>query len=221
MAEEIRQLSEFTDIVLHDWGKLVLKQGDTRSLIIEADEEFLEHITSTIENGVLELRVHRKWFDMLKDTFQTSLQRQKVTYRLTAPDLRVLSVAGAAIVVVERFECSDLDIQFSGAGEITFEDLLADSLDVVMPGAGRLKLSGRVGRQNVHLSGAGSYSAAGLESESAKVVLQGVGAAHVHVTGSLDAVLNGVGSIEYFGDPEITKSVKGLGTVRRAETSSN
>ena len=42
-----------------------------------------------------------------------------------------------------------------------------------------------------------------------------MGAAVVRVSHKLDASVNGLGSIEYIGNPQVTKSVSGPGTVRQ------
>ena len=61
--------------------------------------------------------------------------------------------------------------------------------------------------------GAGSYDAPRLESENANIKLQGVGRATVWATQTLNATVDGVGSIDYFGSPDVRKSVSGLGKV--------
>jgi hypothetical protein len=61
----------------------------------------------------------------------------------------------------------------------------------------------------------GTYNAAELSSQRAQVTNNGTGAVVVRVSDKLDAIINGVGSIEYIGDPQVTKKVSGIGTVRQ------
>jgi hypothetical protein len=72
-------------------------------------------------------------------------------------------------------------------------------LKAELPGAGMLKIAGKTTDQSVIVSGAGSYEAPHLESQSATVQLTGLGKATVW--------------IEYYGDPKVTKSIQGLGSV--------
>lgn len=215
MAEDIRQLSDFNRIVLRDWGKLVLTRGEARSVIVEADDEFLSEVSTVVEDRTLVLRVGRKWLDVIKNTLNTSLQRQKVSYYVTVPSLDGLEVTGAARVKAEGLSGEEFVLRFGGAGEITCSDLSFSLLDVEMPGAGKLEVSGTVDEQHVMLSGAGSYDASALACQRATVELRGVGKARVHVDERLKAMIRGLGSIEYSGEAEVEKIVNGLGQVTR------
>jgi hypothetical protein len=92
-------------------------------------------------------------------------------------------------------------------------DIEANNLDIEMPGAGLISLSGNAINQKVWLKGAGSYDCPRLKTENAEVKLHGVGKARVWAVKSLDANVDGIGQIEYFGEPDVRKSVSGLGKV--------
>ena len=218
MEEDIRQVPEFGRIVLRDWGKLVLRRSDLPSLIVEADEEFLGEVSTVVENGTLTLRIGRKWLDIVKNTFQRGVERQKVTYYVNVPALEVLEVTGAARVEADGLAGEAFELLFSGAGNIDMRNVEFGGIDVEMPGAGKLSISGTARDQRAVLSGAGSYQAGALECESAKVELKGVGKATVNVRDRLQAVVRGVGTVEYLGDPEVEKRVSGLGQVVRASS---
>jgi hypothetical protein len=215
MAEDIRQVADFNRIVLRDWGKLVIMRAENTSLIVEADEEFLDNITSDVANGTLTLRIGRKWLDVVKNTFQTGMDRQKVTYYLNLPVLDSLEVLGAAKVEADGLSGDEFSLVFGGAGDVEMLNCEFDDIDIEMPGAGKLKVTGKVGKQHVVLSGAGSYQARELESENAVVELRGVGKATVFANVRLKAIVRGVGSVEYFGNPEVEKVISGLGQVTR------
>ena len=94
-------------------------------------------------------------------------------------------------------------------------DIEADTLDIELPGAGLINLTGKVKNQKVWLKGAGSYDSPKLKSENAVVKLHGVGRARVWAESSLDAQVDGVGSIEYYGNPDVRRKVSGLGNISR------
>jgi Putative auto-transporter adhesin, head GIN domain len=50
----------------------------------------------------------------------------------------------------------------------------------------------------------------------ADVSVSGVGHAEVNVTHELEAVVTGLGDIDYHGDPTVRRDVTGLGDVNRA-----
>ncbi|WP_455389528.1 GIN domain-containing protein, partial [Petrachloros mirabilis] len=65
----------------------------------------------------------------------------------------------------------------------------------------------------VTLEGAGAYNSESLECNRATVTNNGAGAAIVRVSDELNATINGMGFIEYIGNPKVTRSVHGIGLV--------
>ena len=215
MVSEIREVSPFTKICMHNWGELIVTQGEKEDLVVEADEEFAEKVSTSVEDGVLILGVGRKWSQMVKNAFETSLSRQKVIYRCTVKELESIEIPGAARLRVETLSATDFRLFLGGAGDAVIATLDSDSLDVEMPGAGRLEVGGKVRLQEVIMSGAGSYDASKLESEKTSVELRGVGKVTVRVSDELKASIRGLGAIEYYGDPTVEKSISGLGTIKK------
>ncbi|MBM4432323.1 MAG: DUF2807 domain-containing protein [Chloroflexi bacterium] len=160
------------------------------------------------------LRVGRDWLERLGIGLQTSLTRPHIGYRLTVKDLDGLKLAGAGRIEVSALTTPRLDVELTGAGDISFHALSAEELHVTLSGAGRVEMAGKVSQQTVSMSGAGQYAASGLESQKARVTVAGAGSASVWAVESLDAVVSGLGSIEYVGNPTVTKSVTGLGGIR-------
>jgi len=76
-------------------------------------------------------------------------------------------------------------------------------------------VSGRVGEQHVSLNGMSKYDARGLESHKATVTLKGPGGhAVVRAEDELAVTIGGLGSVEYYGHPRVTKKVSPMGVVR-------
>jgi hypothetical protein len=86
-------------------------------------------------------------------------------------------------------------------------------MNCVLDGAGTLTLSGTADNLNVSMSGFGSFQAADLQTQTAKVSIDGAGSATVWAEKSLTAKISGAGSISYYGSPTVSKSVDGVGSV--------
>ncbi len=215
MASEEREISSVGRVIIRNWGELLIEQGDTERLTVEAEDEFLDKVVTSCEGDTLQLQVGRRWSEMVRNAFQTGLSRQNVKYHLTIRELSELEVPAAARVRIGALRCENLRILFAGAGTIDIDDLNADYLEIEMPGAGRLTVSGHVEEQKVIMSGAGAYSADKLECLRADVLIRGVGKSTVRVNEALNATLQGLGAIEYYGDPVVDKQIKGLGGVTR------
>ena len=183
---ENRAVRGFTAVELSSFGDLQIEQTGTESLSVEAAPDVLPKLTSDVSGGVLRLGVAPG----------TAIDDARgVVYRLTVATL------GSVVV--------------SGAGDVTASNLQADRLTVGIDGAGDVTLGGTVGSQVVTVEGAGDYDGENLQSTDAEINIDGAGDAVVRVSGRLDVAIRGVGSVEYIGDPQVTQSVTGAGSVER------
>jgi len=204
---EQRPVSGFTKVQLDGIGDLSITIGDTESLTVEADENLLPYIITEVKGGTLIIRMKEdvKLVNMISD----------VNYTLTAKSLDSVDLNGLGNIIIKPLQTDALTISLDGSGLITLNQLVADGLQANLNGLGSLTVSGgKVTAQQVSLSGAGSYQAGNLESETASVSLTGLGSATVWVTGTLDAVLTGAGSLEYYGKPQVTEEDTGLGSIK-------
>jgi hypothetical protein len=215
IVSETRNIENVNRIVLRDYGQLFISQGEKESLSLEAHDSVLGMIRTEVRNGELLLDIDGGWWDRTWRAITSTVEGRPLKYHLTLKKLDGLFVSGAARVVCKAFKFDDFRLILKGAGEIRMSDIEANSLDIELPGAGLVNLTGNVKNQKVWLKGAGSYDSPRLKSENAVVKLHGVGKARVWVVNSLDANVDGIGSIEYIGDPDVRRSVSGLGNVSR------
>ncbi len=210
---ETREIQNVRKVFLKDYGLLIITQGDLEQLVIEGQDHIIRQVKSQLRNDELHLKLEGGWFDKTWKAITSVVEGRSLTYKLTVKKLDGIFVSGAV-----RVKCSDLNfthlkLTLKGAGEIIFNNIQGDRLEVDLPGAGIISLTGKVVEQDVHLRGAGSYDAPRLESQIGRVVLDGVGRATLWTTRQLDAKVDGLGSIDYYGDPDIRKSISGLGKI--------
>jgi hypothetical protein len=211
MATETREVSGFERVVLEEYGELVITQGDQASLTIEADEDVLSRIETEVKDGTLTIGIGGTWWDRLGMVLSDVFSGRKIVYQLAVTELTGVTVSGAGRVKCAELRTDRLAIRVSGAGDVTIGTLTTEQLGVELPGAGRVQLAGQATEQRVALSGAGTYRAPKLESQKAQVKLTGVGSATLSVVQELDATIQGVGSIEYYGTPTVVDKVTGIG----------
>ena len=107
-------------------------------------------------------------------------------------------------------------VTLTGTGTITVQDLRARRLSVTLSGTGELRATGAVGRLDVTLVGTGNAELQGLTARDVRATLTGTGRIAVHPTRTLDASVQGIGTIVYSGKPaSVTSSVTGTGAVVR------
>ena len=108
-----------------------------------------------------------------------------------------------------------------GVEPIQFRRLDAKEVKVVLSGAGTVDLgSGRVEDLGVTVTGAGDVIAGKLRSDTGKVAISGAGTTTLWAEKTLDARISGVGTVRYYGDPQIVdRKIAGVGNIKRMANS--
>jgi hypothetical protein len=99
---------------------------------------------------------------------------------------------------------------------VSIEALASDLLDVSMRGTCQMQVTGTVGEQRIDLEGMGNYDAPRLQCRSSTVNVKGSGKATVWAAENLDVTIRGLGNVEYYGTPKVTKQVSPMASVVRA-----
>lgn len=211
--KETRELGEFHTIQVKGIGKIELKQGSKQEVTVEAEEHILSRIKTDVIDGCLIIDIGRDWLEKLTAGIDY-LSTHGIAFYITVKQLDALDVTGGCKIEAQGFRGKELLLNLSGASSVEFVDIDYDILKSDLPGAGKLVVSGKAKEQFVNLTGAGSYIADELESEKTRISLTGVGSARLWVNGSLDVAITGVGTIEYYGEPDIKQSVAMMGSIR-------
>ncbi|MGD2163211.1 MAG: DUF2807 domain-containing protein [Anaerolineales bacterium] len=213
ITTEQRAFSGANQVVLHDYGELIITVGDQEGLIIEGDKELIKSIETTVQEGVLHIRIRTGLFDKLGHALSTSLSRKPLRYRLFMKELSGLFIKGAGRARVTDVDTQDMAVSLQGAGSIELPSLTAETLKVNFGGTGRLDIGGEVWSQSILLTGAGNYVAPRLLCAQATVEIRGAGKATVWVQDQLQVAIRGVGSVDYYGTAELRSSKSGVGSV--------
>ncbi len=185
-ASEARVVTPFTSVDLAGSNNVVVRIGQKQSVVVHADENLLDRVTTEVESGTL----------VVANTPGSFSTQSPMRVDVTVPALSALTLSGSGNVVVE------------GIG--------AESLTVSLPGSGTLTGTGTATRLDVTVSGSGEVQLGQLVASDVRAVVSGSGAVFVTATGSLDASVPGSGAIMYAGNPaNVTKTVTGSGAIIR------
>jgi Putative auto-transporter adhesin, head GIN domain len=207
---ETRTVSGFHAVLFTTAGELQITQGKTESLEITAGKNVLPHITTIVQNGVLEIGMdNSRWNNTIS---------QPLVFKLSVINMDDISLSGAGNVQSGDLKSTDMKINLTGAGNIGITSLLADSLDATLSGAGNIQAAGSVPTQTILLTGLGNFQGDNLKTDETTVKLTGAGSATVWAEKTLDVTITGAGSVDYYGSPKVTENVSGLGSVRSAGT---
>jgi hypothetical protein len=186
IVSQERSVESFRGIRIDGFGKVHITQGPSQTLRVDADDNVIEQVTTSVVGGTLLLDVEKK----------TSYANVTIEVFVTVPDIEMLEIAGAG--------------EFGTESPIQVETLVCN-----LAGAGTIRLSGSADSLEVRIGGSGDIRCFDLTARTCRAAISGMGTCEVYVTGSLDAVITGMGDIVYDGNPEsVTRKVTGMGSIR-------
>lgn len=207
VVNETRQINGFNQIDLNGAGELIITQGNTESLTIQADDNLMPYIKTNVNNNRLTIS-----FDNAMP-----LPTQSVKIYLTVKNINSITTSGSGKINSNNLKANNLTININGAGESNLNNLNANTLKIIISGAGKMTLSGNVNEQNINISGAGDYNAANLSSKITSLSINGAGRGTVRVSDVLNAMINGGGEIRYIGNPKVVQQINGAGNIKQIQ----
>ncbi len=186
-GSQAKDVSEFRAVRIEGSFDVRATVGEARSVVVEGDDNLLEHVRARVEDGVLVL-------DFAPGRYRTHLP-MKVA--VTSPTLTAF--------------------EMDGAGDVELVGMRGERFGLSIRGAGDVTASGTVEALDVAISGAGDANLLALDSKRASVSISGAGDVSLSVSERLDASVSGAGEVRYRGSPKLSKSVSGAGSVQRVD----
>jgi citrate lyase gamma subunit len=191
VVKKERTASSFNGIRVSTGIDVYLKQGDTQSITVEADENLHEYILTEVRDGVLHVYS------------ETNIREAKMKrVYVTMKEVRSLKTSSAGNIIGETpIKGDDFEIGASSAGDIKVE-IYGKDIEVSLSSSGNVKLSGEAEKLNADLSSAGDLEANGLKVKEADVNVSSAGDAQINVSERLVARASSAGDISYQGSPK-------------------
>jgi hypothetical protein len=183
--EQARTVPAFTSIDLKGPISIEVQAGKAQAISVRGTPKFVGMVATDVVDG--ELRIYLRD----KDVKKVSGDPRVI---VTVPTLRKFSM--------------------EGAGESILRDISGARFDVNYRGAGSMTLAGTVKELTMQAQGVGEVDARKLIAQDARVNFQGIGSVQIYASGKLDAKVQGMGELSYYGHPRtVTRSVSGIGSV--------
>jgi hypothetical protein len=181
---QVRDVAPFTSVELAGSNNVVVRVGESQSVVVNADDNLIDRVTTEVQAGRL----------LIGNTPGSFSTKSPTSVEVTVPALDALTLAGSGNIVVEGIE--------------------AESLEVDLPGSGTLSGSGTATRLGVSVGGSGSVQFTRLVANDVHAGVSGSGTIFVTATKRLDASVSGSGVIVYTGNPQdVTRSITGSGVI--------
>lgn len=191
----------FTSVRQELPGELELSHGRTNLVTVEAEQAVLEALRIRVQAGELQLAA---------DGFQT---RKPLRVRVEFAALERLTLAGSGDTVLGSLRTHRLHLRVQGSGDLSAYGLNLSELGLDSSGSGQTRLSGEAREARFRLTGSGDVDASSFKIDRAELVSTGSADASVRVVRSLEATLEGSGSVRCTGRPRVTRRGSGSGEV--------
>ena len=185
LVSQDRTVGAFTGIRVTGIANVVIREDPVQALRIEADDNILDRITTTVQGGLLTIGLQSGSYSDITVNVFASMET-----------IRKLEVTGSA--------------NFS-----TATPMHTDSLTCRITGAGNMTIEGSASAAVFEITGAGVISAFNLNLERCWSLISGTGNIEVNVSNQLVANITGVGSVTYAGNPStVNQTITGVGSVK-------
>jgi hypothetical protein len=143
-VEKNYKVSDFKGIDVSGGFDVILKQDDSESVMLSAQENLFDYITVKVENGTLKIYTRN-------NIMTTQPMKANISYK----NIKDLSVSGGGDVISKNsINADELSINLSGGGDFS-SAVNSNKLDCKISGGGDAKIEGDVKDYHVEISGGG------------------------------------------------------------------
>ncbi len=209
VVTETRAVSDFSRVELLGSGEVILAQGTTEGLQVEAEDNLMSHLRT-------EVRGHTLYLGLNDEAGPAILQPTKsIKYYVSLKTVEGLALSGSGNITTGPLTGDNLELTITGSGNIFVDTAAVKAVKSAIRGSGRCEVRGGTATaQDVEISGSGNYAGEKLETATGQVRITGSGKATVWAKESLDARISGSGDVYYYGTPQVTERITGSGDVR-------
>jgi len=206
MVSRTFDVSEFSDVNIHGVYQVVWTESSSVSVEIVMQENLFQHVDVNVRGNTLYIESNRNF--NVQSGYMPRLY-------INSPSLEGFAAEGAANADGwSSVSGQSFMLSIEGGASVNIE-LDVDWLEILVQGGATINLSGYATSASVTINGAAIVDASELQTVSTTAVLSGAGSIDIAVSDYLNATIEGVGNIRYIGEPEVTQSVSGIGSVRR------
>lgn len=208
IKQEVRSQNPFKSISTSGNYNVYIQQGSKRDIQIEADDNLLPYIITTVDGN--ELRINTKKGYDIKPT-------KTINIYVTVEELEELNSSGSGGFYSKNSLKGD-KVVFSFSGSTVADmDINSNALNVRISGSSKINLKGNIAQTNYGISGSGNIDAFDLHSDNVKVQVSGSGNLDVYADKKLDISVSGMSKVRYKGNPSLSQSSSGSSKVSKQD----
>lgn len=225
-ATVTRAATGFDQISLGGSWKVVLRQGSTEGVVIEADDNLMAYIETAVVGRALSVGTRSGTYIESKSPMKVTINFIKLnalniggSYHIEGgaikTDRLTVNMGGTGKLHINSLEGKDLVVNLGGSGNVQIEGVAVEQASVNVGGSGNVRLSGRAPTQAFSVGGSGNVRASELEGQTVSVSVAGSGNVHANARRSLNVTVAGSGNVRYSGEGTVNQTVRGSGSVSK------
>lgn len=202
LSSEIRKLDTFSALSLAGSGTVTVVRGTDRSVKIDAEDNLIPMIKTTVNNGTLSISPENVW------------PSKPMNYTVTIDSMEEIVLAGSGdIIMSDQFTNSNFSVVISGSGNVDCK-VRVINLTATITGSGAIKASGSAVKENLIITGSGDIDTSAVTGKDGDIEITGSGNCKAALPGSVKVSIMGSGSAVLTLSPSsLTQSILGTGTV--------
>jgi hypothetical protein len=192
---QTRQLSEFHGISVSTGIDLRLTQKNTQEVVVEADQDDIDKLITTVEGGILKIYMNEKsWLNLnWKD-------KQRIVYVSFKTLDKLDASAGSDVVSESPLKLDKLNLDASSGSDVKLE-LEANELSVESSSGSDIILKGKATVLEASASSGSDIDASELQAKKCNASTSSGSDIKIMVTDVLNASASSGGNIIYSGNP--------------------
>ena len=162
-AAETREVGAFSSVELAGSNNVVIRVGEQQSVVVKADDNLLDHVTTEVESGRLVI-----------DNTGNFATKSPMSVEIGVPTIDALTLSGSGNIVADGLDVESLCATLPGSGTLTGSGT-AERLDVAVGGSGSVQFTQLVAA-DVHADVGGSGTISVTATDHLAAAVSGSGA---------------------------------------------
>lgn len=199
-SRQTRDVKGFHGVSVANGIDLYLTQKNTEEVVVEASDEYIDKIITTVEGGILKIYVKDRSFI----NFSWNHESKKVYVSFKELN-KLYASSGSDVVSQALLKLGELDMDASSGADIELE-LEAKNVTAESSSGSDISLKGKTDDFHVSASSGSDVDAGSFESRKCNASASSGSDVKVYVTEELSANASSGGDIYYSGNPK-TKDI--------------
>lgn len=197
IVKDTRYIAAFHKVEVEDGLNVEIVMSDAESVIVEADDNVVPYIETSVDEGELEIKIK-------DDIHIKGRPHIKVTVNVTELLNDISGSSGSHITSMSELDVEDLNLTLSGGSHFDGA-LITNKTSLSLSGGSTMITEGRSTTLNMNCSGGSTVKGSGLATDDVYANLSGGSTTDLRVNQTIQVTASGGSEFRYSGNAMVTK----------------